>query len=495
MKKIVCLAVSLTAFAGFAQNNKSVEFTKKLSYKIEYDDTNEFAEDYSNINYDHYLDKSNKQSLLSFYYNDTAAASYGGSESNFFVANNWMAPLTVSGISKVVNYTPYGAFKILNEGQSVTKLDRKGTIAGTNCQYYAILRDINNKESYDYCFCIDESNNINNAESLFPNSKLKGLILSVEYNSENSYKLVYKSNQTASLKLDIDSDKLLADIEEYQKTVPVEMEPYTDYTVDSAVAAVDTAYDDYYGIYNDPLYTYGYDSELIDYNLYNYITPVYSLATSALYNTKEYGGGEGTLNRDQVVAFFKKEAKSLVKNLKSAKMITADQKKELDKFFKTQNEKIKNYVPNQPVDYTETTVGDWTATDFDAAWAVADTVAYEEVYDYYTKYQSNYNNINVDEISLAYDILHDDSLKQYAPDYCDNLKSKIPNFQNESLSKHVYNLTGQICDLYLYNNGGYVDYFGTINSMRKSYLEIEKLRNSLSQKDQKLLLEFIKILD
>src|SRR5690606_41122316 len=97
--------------------------------------------------------------------------------------------------------------------------------AGTNCQYYAILRDINNKESYDYCFCIDESNNINNAESLFPNSKLKGLILSVEYKSENSYKLVYKSNQTASLKLDIDSDKLLADIEEYQKTVPVEMEP------------------------------------------------------------------------------------------------------------------------------------------------------------------------------------------------------------------------------------------------------------------------------
>src|SRR5690606_2182159 len=176
-------------------------------------------------------------------------------------------------------------------------------------------------------------------------------------------------------------------------------------------------------------------------------------------------------------------------------MITADQKKELDKFFKTQNEKIKNYVPNQPVHYTETTVGDWTATDFDAAWAVADTVAYAEVYDYYTKYQSNYNNINVDEISLAYDILHDDSLKQYAPDYCDNLKSKITNFQNESLSKHVYNLTGQICDLYLYNNGGYVDYFGTINSMRKSYLEIEKLRNSLSQKDQKLLLEFIKILD
>ena len=488
MKKIVCLALSLTAFAGFAQNNKSVEFTKKLSYKIEMseDSYNEFTEaEYSNINYDHYLDKNNKESLLSFYYNDTAAASYGGSESNFFVSKNWMVPLSVSGISKAVNYTPYGAFKILNEGQSVTKLDRKGTIGGTNCQYYAILRDIDNKESYDYCFCIDESNKINNAESIFPDSKLKGLILSVEYNTESSYKLVYKSSQNVSLKLDIDSDKISADIEEYQKSVVEE------YPVDAAAVAVDSvsAYGDYGSVYSDPLYTYNYDgSELQDYSLYSYITPIYSVTTSALYNTKEYGG-EGTLNRDQVASFYKKESKSLVKNLKSAKMITADQKKELEKFFKEQNEKIKNYVPNQPIDYA--------ATDVAEAYAVADTAAYAEDYDYYTKYESSYKNETIDEIVLAYDIdvKDNEKIKEYAPDYCDNLKSKIPNFQNKSLSTHVHNLTGQICDLYLYNNGGNVGYFETINSMRKSYLEIEKLRSTLSQKDQKLLLEFIKNLD
>ncbi|SFN37422.1 hypothetical protein SAMN05421741_104173 [Paenimyroides ummariense] len=488
MKKIVCLALSLTAFVGFAQNNKSVEFTKKLSYKIEMseDSYNEFTEaEYSNINYDHYLDKNNKESLLSFYYNDTAAASYGGSESNFFVSKNWMVPLSVSGISKAVNYTPYGAFKILNEGQTVTKLDRKGTIGGTNCQYYAILRDIDNKESYDYCFCIDESNKINNAESIFPDSKLKGLILSVEYNTESSYKLVYKSSQNVSLKLDIDSDKISADIEEYQKSVVEE------YPVDAAAVAVDSvlAYGDYGSVYSDPLYTYNYDgSELQDYSLYSYITPIYSVTTNALYNTKEYGG-EGTLNRDQVASFYKKESKSLVKNLKSAKMITADQKKELEKFFKTQNEKIKNYVPNQPIDYA--------ATDVAEAYAVTDTAAYAEDYDYYTKYESSYKNETIDDIVLAYDldVKDNEKIKEYAPDYCDNLKSKIPNFQNKSLSTHVHNLTGQICDLYLYNNGGNVGYFETINSMRKSYLEIEKLRSTLSQKDQKLLLEFIKNLD
>src|SRR5690606_40569391 len=120
---------------------------------------------------------------------------------------------------------------------------------------------------------------------------------------------------------------------------------------------VDTvAYNDGNSIYNDPLYTYNYDSaNLTDYNLYNYISPIYSVTTTALYNTKEYGG-EGTADRNQVASFYKNEAKSLVKNLKSAKMITADQKKELEQYFKTNNEEIKSYVPNQPKDNTETTV-------------------------------------------------------------------------------------------------------------------------------------------
>lgn len=490
MKKNVCLAVSLTTFAGFAQNSKSVEFTQKLSYKIEIPegtDNDSYAGDYANVNYDHYLNKDNKESLLSFYLNDTAAASYGSTESNYFVSNNWMVPLTVSGISQSVNYTPYGAFKILDQDQILSKLDRKATIGGTNCQYYGILKDINNKESYDYCFCIDESNKINNAEALFPDSKLKGLILLVEYNDEDSYKLVYKSSQNTSLKLDIDSDQMATDIEEYQKSV--ESEAYGAYAVDSATVAVNAAYGDY-GIYSDPLYNYSYDgTDFSDYNLFSYISPIYSVTNSNLYNTKEYVGEEATVKREQIVIFFKKESKSLVKNLKSAKLITSDQKKELDEFFKKQNQKVKDYDPNQAVDYA--------ATGVEEGWAVTDSAAYVEPYDYYTKYQSNYNDINVADIELAYDIdvKEREEVKKYAPTYCEDLKNKIPSFQNTNLSKHVHNLTGQICDLYLYNNGGNVDYFGTINSMRKSYLEIEKLRSTLSQKDQKLLLEFIKILD
>ncbi|WLD22754.1 hypothetical protein NU10_08460 [Flavobacterium dauae] len=487
MKKLLFTTIGIVSVSAFAQTNKTAEFTKKITYKIEAskDSPEEYDQsEYDKVTYDYYSSADNKEGLLSFYYNDSSMYSYGG-ESNFYVKNNQMIPLTISGVSKTINYSPASSFKIVNDQQTVTKLDRKGTFNGSTCQYYAVLSDPENKESYDFCFCIDENNKINNASTIFPDAKLKGLILSVEPNG-NSYKLVYKSAENTKLTLSLDTEKMLTDIEEYQSTPPVE-----DYAIDEAVAAVDTvsAYNDYNSIYNDPLYTYNYDgSELQDYSLYSYISPIYSVTTTALYSTKEYGS-EGTLSRDQVATFYKKESKSLVKNLKSAKMITADQKKELDQFFKAQNEKIKNFVPNQPVDYTETDVVE--------AWATTDTAAYAEPYDYYTKYQSDYKDIAVDKIELAYDIdvESNEQIKQYAPDYCDNLKSKIPNFQNKSLSTHVHNLTGQICDLYLYNNGGNVGYFETINSMRKSYLEIEKLRSSLSQKDQKLLLEFLKNLD
>lgn len=481
MKKIVCLALSLVGFAGIAQSNQPVEFTKRLYYKIEVSNKEQYSqEDFNNINYDHYLSKNNSESLLSFYYNNSNTAMYGGSESNYFVSENWMIPLTVSGVSKTVNYSPYSAFKIVKDTQVVSKLNRSGSINGTSCEYYAILEDINNKEKYDFCFCIDATNKINNTEALFPNANLKGLILSIEYNNEASYKLVFQSAENVNLKLNIDADKVSKDISEYQESILKEVAEEPAYATTEA----------YYGAYKDPLYTYSFDGDyLTNYDLYNYISPLYSVTTNVLYNTKEYGSEEAPLTRDQVVAFYKKESKSLVKNLKASQLITSDQAKELKKFFKDQNEKIKQYVPNTEVatDYAET----------DMVEEVVPDAAYIEDYDYYTKYQSDYKDINIDQISLAYDIdtENNEQVKQYAPNYCDNLKNRIPNFQNNELKKHVHNLTGQICDLYLYNNGGSVDYFGTINSMRKSLLEIEKLRSSLSQKDQKLLLEFIKILD
>lgn len=127
------------------------------------------------------------------------------------------------------------------------------------------------------------------------------------------------------------------------------------------------------------------------------------------------------------------------------------------------------------------------ATDDDEAFKSSDLYIFRE-------YQSVYKTLNVDEVTLAYSDLTED-YKKSAPKYCEDLFNKLPDFKNNSLKNHVYNYIGQLCDLYLYENGGNVDYFTTIDSMRKSLLEIEKMRSSLSKKDSELLLQFIKDLD
>ena len=123
-------------------------------------------------------------------------------------------------------------------------------------------------------------------------------------------------------------------------------------------------------------------------------------------------------------------------------------------------------------------------------------VGYEKFIDNYIfrEYESVYKSLNVDDVSLAYSDI-DEDVKKSAPKYCEDLFNKLPDFKNKSLKNHVYNYIGQLCDLYLYNNGGNVDYFTTIDSMRKSLLEIEKMRSSLSKNDSELLLQFINSLD
>src|SRR5690554_8049462 len=105
----------------------------------------------------------------------------------------------------------------------------------------------------------------------------------------------------------------------------------------------------------------------------------------------------------------------------------------LNNFFNEKNKEIEKYRPDAPSapnhqEYTTETTAD---------------VDYDAYYSFYTKYESVYSGININEVSLAYDILDDDSLKVNAPEYCDDLKNRIPEFQNKDLKLHVYNLAGQ----------------------------------------------------
>ncbi|PJR03967.1 hypothetical protein [Avrilella dinanensis] len=488
MRKLFYVVISLISVSALAQT-KQVEFTQKLTYKINLKDSlSPYYEDYNNISYNHYIGKNKTESLISIYYKEFFSDST--TETNLFVKDEWMIPITVSGISKAVSYSIYSASKLIPNNKTVSKMDRKGSFDGIDCQYYGAYSVNKQDEEPEFCFCIDEDNEINNANILFPGTGIEGLIVSVEESRDGSFNMTYQSVENTNLVLDFNTDKMLADIEEYK----TEQEPSVDIAEsysDDVVEAYDySEYESRNAIYNDPLYSYG---TLNDYTLYNYVYPVYGVTANLLYNTEEYSynKSEAKYTREQVLKFFKKNTKNLVKDLSSSKLITSEEKKTLNDFFTDKIKEAEKFEPEALPEVENTT--DYYA---DYAVAAADSVVYADYdYNYYTKYQSQYKDIDVADISLAYDLLSGKELKQNAPDYCDDLKNKIPDFKNKDLKNHVHNFAGQICDLYLYQNGGSVDYYGTINSMRKSLLEIEKMRNNLSKNDKKLLVEFLKNLD
>lgn len=478
MKKLVCSILSIFSLHSVAQVN-SVVFDQKLTYRIKLENVEEnYLLDYLNIKYEHLIGSNKHESLLSFFYTEKQGNS---TEANLFIKNGWMIPITINGISKTVSYSPYSAFPILKSGQILSKIDKKGSFNDIDCEYYAFLSDKIDKNSYEVCFCIDEKNPVDNASYLFPESNIKGLIVSAENRSDESIQLIFNSMEAIQVDLDFNSDKMMAAIdnqsgsralEEFMNQIDFEDEAIATQNWDSTQLA----------IYSDPLFTSGsLDSE--NEVLYQFTYPIYSITSNLLFETEEYSEN-ANYNRGQLIKFYKKASKSLVKNLKASQLVSSEQQQSLNNFFKAKIKEIEAYTPEK-IEFSDQK--NYLEIDRNT-----DSLS---VYSFYTPYESTYKNHIVNEVTLAYDGLDSESLKVNAPDYCDDLRNKIPDFQNKELKLHVYNLAGQICDLYLYNNGGYVGYFETINSMRKSFLEIEKMRNSLSKKDQKALLEYLISLD
>lgn len=97
--------------------------------------------------------------------------------------------------------------------------------------------------------------------------------------------------------------------------------------------------------------------------------------------------------------------------------------------------------------------------------------------------------------SLAVTKAIEEGLGASIPQFCSNIEEKISVFKNEELKKQMVHFLGQTCDLYLHPKVDYVDYEATLESLRRSVLEIEKLRSKLSKKDKKNLSELIYNLD
>lgn len=115
----------------------------------------------------------------------------------------------------------------------------------------------------------------------------------------------------------------------------------------------------------------------------------------------------------------------------------------------------------------------------------------------YPKYNSAYKTMHMEKKpSLALDdALKSENLKQAIPQFCSDIYGQVSVFENEELKKQLLHFMGQTCDLYLYPKVDNVYYDGTLDALRRSVLEIEKLRPSLSKKDLKNLHTLIENLD
>ena len=163
-------------------------------------------------------------------------------------------------------------------------------------------------------------------------------------------------------------------------------------------------------------------------------------------------------------------------------LINGEETKELNKLFKKYYQDAKEFKLEENLD------ADYATVAVDSAVAVTD---YAEVYE---PYSSSYKTSDIGVVSLAIDNEYLESYMKVAPEYCKNLKTKIPTFSDKDLGNLVYNYAGQVCDLYIYNSGN-VSLNGTIDALRKSVLEINNKYEKLKKEDKEKLTTFLNSLD
>ncbi|WP_177765778.1 hypothetical protein [Flavobacterium sp. I3-2] len=485
MKKILYFSVLMLAFTGYSQKSQ-ITFDNLLEYSLNTNSSEEELNDMYKIK----LYMSSLDKILLF----------EGGNFNYSNAYSFLKDgkyLTVNSISfdRTVNLPIDNIYNSRKDSKmtaffsneiELESMNKKGEFKGRTCNYYKFIVSENSENNEflpleNTCLCIDEKSKVKNLKTLLPKANMDGLIVAYGHIDYPGEAFVLNEIKKTDIKVDFDFDEgykiSLENFAKYQEENDYESQYYA---TDTAAVVTDSYYNNYY---SDPLCNgYEYFQDL-DENTRNYALKFYNLGCELSLADSDYDS-KPDLTREQAIQIAKKQSQLMTKQGQKNKVISKDQAKLLTKAFEKLYKEADAYVP---VQYVEEVV-DYAVESSD--W---DT---ESVVDYgYRNYASDYKSMQIDVVNLAAESDYNGDVSNYMPDYCSNLKQNVPNFKNQDLKKHVYNLVGQICDLYLYQNGGSVDYFGTIDSMRKSLLEIENLRSKLSNNDLKLLNDYLNSLD
>ena len=378
---------------------------------------------------------------------------------------------TIDAVDRTIAMSLLG-MEDVNIKVDFTKTNKKGKVGGVSCSYYEGLLEEDGKAVMEVC--VDETSSFDNFSKVFSGNTKKGLILSVsikEKGDEVTFNLA--KNEPLNLSMTLDTQQIEKSFVEIEKKAAAIAEAGGEEEHDCSgidVAEEDYAVDPLLNVYSTNAYkNNGLDN---DY-LFHQITAFRS-------NEEDYTSGEG---RKKTIALLKLNYKSILKNHLKTKHISKEEYKKLMKFFKEYVKEVEAFDP-ELVKVDE--IRDYKADVVDVA---EDTV--------YPKYNSAYKTMHMEKKpNLALDVaLKSENLKQAIPQFCSDIYGQVSVFENEELKKQLLHFMGQTCDLYLYPKVDNVYYDGTLDALRRSILEIEKLRPSLSKKDLKNLRTLIENLD
>ena len=377
---------------------------------------------------------------------------------------------TIDPVDKTIAMSPL-SIEDVDIKVDFTKTNNKGKVGGVSCNYYDGV--LSEEEKIIMEVCVDETSSYDNFSKVFSGNTKKGLILSISI-KEKGDKVTFNlaKNEPLNLSMALDTKQIEKGFVEREKKA-------------EAVAAgeehdcsVIDASEEGYGVdpLLDPYTSNTFRNADVDHDIF------YQIAVFGK-NQGDYTSGEG---RKKTIALLKLNYKSILKNHLKTKHISKEEYKKLMKFFQEYVKEVEAFDPEKAPKIEEATeVRALEPEEFEAE-------ARE-----FPKYNSAYKTMHMEKKpNLALDgALKSENLKQAIPQFCSDIYGQVSVFENEELKKQLLHFMGQTCDLYLYPKVDNVYYDGTLDALRRSILEIEKLRPSLSKKDLKNLHTLIENLD
>ena len=380
----------------------------------------------------------------------------------------------IDAVDRTIAMSPLGMEDVSIKAD-FTKTNKKGKVGGVSCNYYEGALVEKGKAVMEVC--VDETSSFDNFSKVFSGNTKKGLMLSVsikEKGDEVTFNLA--KNEPLNLSMTLDTQQIEKSFVEIEKKAAAIAEARGE--EEHNCSGVDVSEEDYI---SDPLLDV-YSTNAYKNNGLDNVALFYQIVAFGA-NEEDYTSGEG---RKKTIALLKLNYKSVLKNYLKTKHISKEEYKKLMKFFQEYVKEVEAFDPEKAPKIEDVTeVRALEPEEFEAE-------ARE-----FPKYSSAYKTMHMEKKpNLALDdALRSENLKQAIPQFCSDIYGQVSVFENEELQKQLLHFMGQTCDLYLYPKVDNVYYDGTLDALRRSVLEIEKLRPSLSKKDLKNLRTLIENLD